>query len=265
MAKFKHKITTIRHRDIKIDSLPSNSKPAEEAQQVINKSKEKSKKRTKKDKIKYEKARIKAKHKLMNSMSNKKDIKEVIIDEFTGTRDSKGGLKVHSLDQILNNVELLEAYVNNLLVKYPEYSDEAKKLIDEAKIKSSYNLKVRSIELNNLINEISKNKNRVSDMNNIRYSAYNNHMSYTLYANAIYEVFKDQAIQRGVNLSSFKYCLNSILMQEPWEMYEEEINFSVSTASSYRTRRFKSPQAIFEDAISKCGNIMGISKLKGFM
>lgn len=281
MAKFNNKITMIRNRDIKIDHLPNNSKPAEITQQVKPRSKEKSKKWTKKDKVKYEKARIKAKHKLQKSKAidkssskvksistetSKKDIKELIIDEFTGTRVTKSGdTKVHSLNQILNNVELLESYMNNLLVKYPEYSDDAKKLIDDAKSKSSYNLEYRSKELNNLVNEISKNKNRVFDMNNIRYSSYNNRMSYTLYANAIYEAFKDDAIKRGVDLNSFRYCLNSMLSSEPWEMYEEEIKFSGSTASSNRTRRFKSPQAIFDEVISKCGDIVGISKLKGFM
>lgn len=142
---------------------------------------------------------------------------------------------------VIDDPSALKTNLQVLIRKYPELTETADKFLEQRKRELGEGIYRDEAMINQLEIEFRANPNRLSNRNNIRYDSGILDINAYMISEAVYRVFKDEAIGRGISNEMFRRALDEVTVETPYLLYEGTKN---NRGHISRERKFKSPRDI---------------------
>lgn len=199
----------------------------------------------------------------VESVQNKTKIKKVTPDEldrFVEKILEKIEKSGYNPSHVLNDINALSAFIRDVVVDDPSLIDVANAYIVSAVNKQYEGVSRDEAIISSLVNEFKQNPNRIVTNQGMPYdTSISNGLTASIYIEALFRAFKDKAFERGLNAQQFRRALDDILTNEPYELYEGNLN---NRGNITRSRKLKPVNEIVELAIAR-GSGYGDYKVLG--
>lgn len=192
--------------------------------------KESRKRREKKQQDKLENLK---KSQLSEYEINLKRLTALLVTQVTGSGQN--------IMNVIDDPAALKTNLQVLIRKYPELAETADKFLEQRKRELGEGIYRDEAMINQLEAEFRANPNRLANRNGVRYDSGLLDISAYMVAEAVYRVFKDEALERGISNEMFRRALDEVTVETPYLLYEGTKN---SRGHISRERKFKSPREI---------------------
>lgn len=142
---------------------------------------------------------------------------------------------------VMDDPSALKTNLQVLIKKYPELTETADKLLEQRKRELGEGIYRDEAMINQLEMEFRANPNRLTNRNGVRYDSGMLDINSYMVAEAVYRVFKDEALNKGISNEMFKRVLDEVTVETPYLLYEGTKN---SRGHISRERKFKAPREI---------------------
>ena len=142
---------------------------------------------------------------------------------------------------VMDDPSALKTNLQVLIKKYPDLTETADRLLEQRKLELGEGIYRDEAMINQLEMEFRANPNRLSNRNNIRYDSGMLDINAYMVSEAVYRVFKDEALEKGISNEMFKRALDEVTVGTPYLLYEGTKN---SRGHISRERKFKAPREI---------------------
>lgn len=143
--------------------------------------------------------------------------------------------------KVMDDPSALKTNLQVLIKKYPDLTETADRLLEQRKRELGEGIYRDEAMINQLEMEFRANPNRLSNRNNVRYDSGILDINSYMVAEAVYRVFKDEALEKGISNEMFRRALDEVTVETPYLLYEGTKN---SRGHISREKKFKSPREI---------------------
>ena len=163
-------------------------------------------------------------------------------------------------ENVLNDMNVLSSFIRDIVVNDPSLIDVADAYLVSAINKQSEGVARDEALISKLVDEFKKNPNRIITSEGLPYdTSIARDLTASTYIEALFRAFKDRAFDRGLNEQQFRRALDDILTNEPYELYEGNLN---NRGNITRSRKLKPVNEIVDLAISRGLGYDGYNVLK---
>lgn len=150
---------------------------------------------------------------------------------------------------VLNDMNVLSSFIRDIVVNDPSLIDVADAYLVSAVHKQSAGVARDEALINKLVSEFKQNPNRIVTSQGLPYdTSIARDLSASTYIEALFRAYKDRAFDRGLSAQQFRRALDDILTNEPYELYEGNLN---NRGNITRSRNLKPVNEIVELAIAR--------------
>lgn len=150
---------------------------------------------------------------------------------------------------VLNDMNVLSSFIRDIVVNDPSLIDVADAYLVSAVHKQSAGVARDEALINKLVNEFKQNPNRIVTSQGLPYdTSIARDLTASTYIEALFRAYKDRAFDRGLSAQQFRRALDDILTNEPYELYEGNLN---NRGNITRSRNLKPVNEIVELAIAR--------------
>lgn len=142
---------------------------------------------------------------------------------------------------VMDDPSALKTNLQVLIKKYPELTETADKLLEQRKLELGEGIYRDEALINQLEMEFRANPNRLTNINGVRYDSGMLDINAYMVSEAVYRVFKDEALEKCISNEMFKRALDEVTVETPYLLYEGTKN---SRGHISREKKFKSPREI---------------------
>ena len=199
----------------------------------------------------------------IESVKKQTKVKKVTPDELDKfvnkilDRIEKSG---YNPSHVLNDMNVLSSFIRDIVVNDPSLIDIADAYLVSAINKQSEGVARDEALISKLVEEFKKNPNRIITSEGLPYdTSITKDLTASTYIEALFRAFKDKAFDRGLNAQQFRRALDDILTNEPYELYEGNLN---NRGNITRSRKLKPVNEIVDLAISRGLGYDGYKVLK---
>ena len=158
----------------------------------------------------------------------------------------KGG---YNPSNVLNDMNALSSFIREVVVDDPSLLDVADAYLVSAVNRQSAGIARDEALVSKLVKEFTENPNRIVTSQGMPYdTGVTNDLTASTYIEALFRAFKDRAFERGLNAQQFRRALDDILTNEPYELYEGNLN---NRGNITRSRKLKPVNEIVDLAIAR--------------
>lgn len=155
----------------------------------------------------------------------------------------------YSPTNVLNDMNVLASFIRDIVVNDPSLIDVADAYLVSAVHKQYEGVARDEALINKLVNEFKQNPNRIVTSQGLPYdTSIARDLTASTYIEALFRAYKDKAFDRGLNAQQFRRALDDILTNEPYELYEGNLN---NRGNITRSRNLKPVNEIVELAIAR--------------
>ena len=188
----------------------------------------------------------------IESVQKQTKIKKVTpeeLDKFVGKiidKIEKGG---YNPSHVLNDMNALSSFIRAVVVDDPSLIDIADAYLVSAINKQSAGVAKDEALISKLVTEFKQNPNRIVTSQGLPYdTSISRDLTASTYIEALFRAFKDRAFERGLSAQQFRRALDDILTNEPYELYEGNLN---NRGNITRSRKLKPVNEIVDLAIAR--------------
>lgn len=188
----------------------------------------------------------------IESVQKQTKIKKVTpeeLDKFVGKiidKIEKGG---YNPSHVLNDMNALSSFIRAVVVDDPSLIDVADAYLVSAINKQSAGVAKDEALISKLVTEFKQNPNRIVTSQGLPYdTSIASGLTASTYIEALFRAFKDKAFERGLSAQQFRRALDDILTNEPYELYEGNLN---NRGNITRSRKLKPVNEIVDLAIAR--------------
>ena len=188
----------------------------------------------------------------IESVQKQTKIKKVTpeeLDKFVGKiidKIEKGG---YNPSHVLNDMNALSSFIRAVVVDDPSLIDVADAYLVSAINKQSAGVAKDEALISKLVTEFKQNPNRIVTSQGLPYdTSIASGLTASTYIEALFRAFKDRAFERGLSAQQFRRALDDILTNEPYELYEGNLN---NRGNITRSRKLKPVNEIVDLAIAR--------------
>lgn len=188
----------------------------------------------------------------IESVQKQTKIKKVTpeeLDKFVGKiidKIEKGG---YNPSHVLNDMNALSSFIRAVVVDDPSLIDVADAYLVSAINKQSEGVAKDEALISKLVTEFKQNPNRIVTSQGLPYdTSITRDLTASTYIEALFRAFKDKAFERGLSAQQFRRALDDILTNEPYELYEGNLN---NRGNITRSRKLKPVNEIVDLAIAR--------------
>lgn len=188
----------------------------------------------------------------IESVQKQTKIKKVTpeeLDKFVGKiidKIEKGG---YNPSHVLNDMNALSSFIRAVVVDDPSLIDVADAYLISAINKQSEGVAKDEALISKLVTEFKQNPNRIVTSQGLPYdTSITRDLTASTYIEALFRAFKDRAFERGLSAQQFRRALDDILTNEPYELYEGNLN---NRGNITRSRKLKPVNEIVDLAIAR--------------
>lgn len=150
---------------------------------------------------------------------------------------------------VLNDMNVLSSFIRDIVVNDPSLIDVADAYLVSAVHKQSAGVARDEALINKLVSEFKQNPNRIVTGQGLPYdTSIARDLTASTYIEALFRAYKDRAFDRGLSAQQFRRALDDILTNEPYELYEGNLN---NRGNITRSRNLKPVNEIIELAIAR--------------
>lgn len=167
-----------------------------------------------------------------------------------------------SPSHVLNDMNVLSSFLRDIVVSDPSMIDVADAYLASAVTKQSDGVARDEALISKLVDEFKQNPNRIVTSQGLPYdTSIVSDLTSSTYIEALFRAFKDKALDRGLSPQQFRRALDDILTNEPYELYEGNLN---NRGNITRTRKLKPVNEIVDLAIARGSGYDDYRVLKGW-
>lgn len=188
----------------------------------------------------------------IESVQKQTKIKKVTpeeLDKFVNKiidKIEKGG---YNPSHVLNDMNALSSFIRAVVVDDPSLIDIADAYLVSAINKQSAGVAKDEALISKLVTEFKQNPNRIVTSQGLPYdTSITRDLTASTYIEALFRAFKDRAFERGLSAQQFRRALDDILTNEPYELYEGNLN---NRGNITRSRKLKPVNEIVDLAIAR--------------
>ena len=161
---------------------------------------------------------------------------------------------------VLNDMNVLASFIRDIVVNDPSLLDVADSYLVSAINRQSRGIARDEKVISELVKDFKQNPNRVVTGQGLPFdTSIVSGLTASTYIEALFRAFKDKAFDRGLNAQQFRRALDDILTNEPYELYEGNLN---NRGNITRSRKLKPVNEIVDLAISRGLGYDGYKVLK---
>lgn len=179
--------------------------------------------------------------KLRNLKKSQQSEYEINLKRLTALLITQVQNSGQNIMNVMDDPSALKTNLQVLIKKYPDLTETANKLLEQRKLELGEGIYRDEAMINQLEMEFRANPNRLSNRNNVRYDSGLLDINAYMISEAVYRVFKDEALTKGISNEMLKRTLDEITVGTPYLLYEGTKN---SRGHISRERKFKAPREI---------------------
>lgn len=183
----------------------------------------------------------KEKAKLRNLKKSQESEYKINLKRLTALLVTQVTNSGQNIMNVMDDPSALKTNLQVLIKKYPDLTETADRLLEQRKLELGEGIYRDEAMINQLEMEFRANPNRLSNRNNIRYDSGMLDINAYMVAEAVYRVFKDEALEKGISNEMFRRTLDEVTVDTPYLLYEGTKN---SRGHISRERKFKAPREI---------------------
>lgn len=181
---------------------------------------------------------------------------DTLISKLISSIEKSG----YNPSHVLNDINVLTSFLRDIVVNDPSLMDAASVYLSGAISKQADGVARDEALISKLVDEFKKNPNRIITNEGLPYdTSIARDLTASTYIEALFRTFKDRAFDRGLTAEQFRRALDDILTNEPYELYEGNLN---NRGNITRSRKLKPVNEIVDLAISRGLGYDGYKVLK---
>lgn len=183
---------------------------------------------------------------------------DILVSKLISNIEKSGYNPTH----VLNDINVLSSFLRDIVVNDPSLTDVADAYLVGAINKQAEGVARDEALILKLVEEFKRNPNRIITNEGLPYdTSIARDLTASTYIEALFRAFKDKAFDRGLSAHQFRRALDDILTNEPYELYEGNLN---NRGNITRSRKLKPVNEIVDLAISRGLGYDGYEILKGW-
>lgn len=251
MAKYKQ---TKKKYDNKKKTQQSAKLTASQEKQAARTAKKKAEKKREAEKRAKETQRIQGKKERLKKISQQQ-AKKADYERFKGlllTMITQGN---YNPSKVLNDTTVLKPFLREIGNTYPSLKGIANEFLEATELRLGDGVYRTEAMINKLVKEFKANPYRTTNADNIPYDTGELDINAGAYTEAVYQVFKKEAEEKGISNSAFRRALDYYLANKPYELYEGTVSRNGKIS---RSRKLKPPREIADMAISRALSLTNV-------
>lgn len=157
--------------------------------------------------------------------------------------------------RVLNDIFTLKAFLREIVAEQPSYRKIASVVLKDTQNRLDDGAIKYENQIRRLVSEFRQNPYRKLNMDGIAYDTSILDLNAGVYLEAIYRLYKKEAVEKGISESAFKRALDYYLDSKPYELYEGSLN---NKGNVSRSQVLRSPREIADMAMSRAMSLNNV-------
>lgn len=157
--------------------------------------------------------------------------------------------------RVLNDIFTLKAFLREIVAEQPSYRKIASVVLKDTQNRLDDGAIKYENQIRRLVSEFRQNPHRKLNMDGIAYDTSILDLNAGVYLEAIYRLYKKEAVEKGISEASFKRALDYYLGSKPYELYEGSLN---NKGNVSRSQVLRSPREIADMAMSRAMSLNNV-------